>query len=353
MKRLIKSLIDNSERVSKQIEQRSEFVGTDEEWSKDFGNGYQIGIIYDHFRQHDYYIRACHDLKVGYRVVDFRKDNWQNEVIESGVESFLIWPSIYLLEHRFFWDTRLRVLTEFLGKRVFPGDLLLWIYESKIRTKEWLTSYNYPMPNTKVFFDKKEALEFVNSSLDFPVVVKTDQAASAAGVYIIRSKKEAIKFVRRAFTWGIGLKNQPLYLRHRGYIIFQEYIQDAKEWRLIKVGESYFCRKKIKIGEFHSGSGSIEWAKPPEELLNLTKKIADTHNFSNINIDFFEDQKGKYYINELHALWGGKELEDKRLEGRYLFDSKTNKWEFQKGDFFRNRCANLRLAYHLGLELEV
>ncbi len=349
MKRLIKSLLDNSERVIKKIDQKSEFVGTEEEWSKDFGAGYQIGIIYDHLRQHDYYIKACHDLHIGYKVISLHRDDWQEQVLQSGLDRFLIWPSIYLMEHRFFWDTRIRALTEYLGKSVFPSDLPLWIYESKIRTKDWLTSYNYPMPATKVFFDKKEAIHFLDSEPKLPLVVKTDQAASAAGVYILKSVKEVRKYVKKAFTYGIGLKNQPLFLRHRGYIIFQEYIPDAEEWRIIKVGESYFCRKKVKVGEFHSGSGSIEWAEPPEQLLNLTREISLKHNFVSINIDYMEDKLGEYYINEVHALWGGKDLPASDLEGRYLYNEENGTWRFEKGDFFKNRCANLRLQCFLNV----
>src|SRR5690606_27605939 len=235
-------------------------------------------------------------------------------------EVFLFWPTIYKPIQKQFWDERIYAIKYYLNKEVFPSFDVLWLYESKRKSLNWLKSNNYPHPETFVFFDKESALNFINSS-KFPIVSKTDQGASASGVYILKNKSQAVSVINKAFGKGLRMKNKGLNDLHQGYIIFQEYLPDCQEWRMIRVGDSYFCRYKIRVGEFHSGSGDIEWAKPPEHLLNSIKEISETLDIPNINIDFFETTDGRFLINEIHALWGGKEIHHPELEGRYLYDS--------------------------------
>lgn len=114
---------------------------------------------------------------------------------------------------------------------------------------------------------------------------------------------------------------------------------------MIRVGYSYFCRYKIKEGDFHSGSGDIIWAQPPNILLNKTKLISQEFECPNINVDFLETNDGRFLINEIHAQWGGKVLHDPNLEGRYMWNNHTQSWDFEKGNFFKNRCANLKVEW--------
>lgn len=323
------------------------YHGFKKEWSyQKFTDSPTVGIIYDIAQEHQNYITACLDLKINYRVFDIRADNWKTLIKDSGCDMFLIWPTIYKPIQKTFWDERIWSLTQLLGKKVFPSEDLLWVYESKRRTKEWLEANGYDHPSTRVFFSKKAALSFIEMA-SFPLVLKTDQGAGSSGVYIIRTKKQAKKWISRAFGSGIKLKNRGMHDVHSGYILFQEYLPNCKEWRIIRVGDSYFCRFKLKKGDFHSGSGDIVWARPPEKLLKLTQEISSHFELPNLNVDFFETEDGRFLVNELHALWGGKVLKDEDLEGRYIHNQSTNKWEFEKGDFFGHRCAELRIKWLL------
>ena len=303
-----------------------------------------VAIVYDVSQEHQFYIKACVDLKMNYTVIDIRTPDWMEIVQKSGCQVFLFWPNIYKPIQKQFLDERLYTMEHYLNVKVFPSSDLLWIYESKRRTLDWLNAQKLPHPETYIFFDEKQAMAFIKQS-SFPIVCKTDQGAAASGVFILRTPGQAMKMVKQAFGKGILLKNRGFNDRHQGYIIFQEYLEDCKEWRIIRVGESFFCRYKIKVGDFHSGSGDIIWAKAPEMLLNYTKAISEKFRIPNINVDFFETKNGEYLINEIHALWGGKVIHDDKLEGRYLFDDQSKTWNFEKGDFFKNRCANLRLDW--------
>lgn len=321
------------------------FLGTDAEWGANFReDGPRVGILYDVAHEHSHYIAACHELGVGYKVFDVRRADWAADLLHSDCKVFLVWPTIYKPIQKTFWDERLHTINSLMQRRIFPSFDLMWLYESKRRTAEWLEINGLPAPRTYTFFSAAEATEHL-SAARFPLVCKTDQGAASSGVYIVRSVRQARKLIDLAFSSGISLKNRGRFDRHQGYIIFQEFLPNCKEWRVIRVGESYFCRLKLKKGDFHSGSGDIVWAEPPLELLELTRSISSKFQVPNINVDFFETTDGRFLVNELHALWGGRVLEDKRLEGRYKFNEATQRWCFEQGDFFRNRCANLRLEW--------
>lgn len=345
IKRKIKKYLPYDTYMSNKWKKDNPFVDGEFEWGKEFFSDKPfVGILYDIAHEHQYYLNACHDLQINYKVIDIRSSDWINEIVNSECEVFLVWPTIYKPIQKQFWDERLQILTKELKKKIFPTFDLLWLYESKRRTRDWLLVNKLPHPKTDVFFTKEDALAFVSIS-NFPIVCKTDQGASSSGVFIIKNLSQAKSIVSKAFRRGVLLKNRGINDRHQGYIIFQEYLQDAKEWRMIRVGESYFCRIKGKKGNFHSGSGDIVWGFPPTELLDKTKEVSEMFDVPNINIDYFETMNGKYLINEIHALWGGKVIKDYDLEGRYIWNDDKKKWDFEKGDFFKNRTANLRLEW--------
>ena len=283
-------------------------------------------------------------MKQNYEVLDPSRTSWIEDIKKSKSRAFLFWPTIYKPIQKQFWDERAYTINILLKKNIFPSLDVLWLYESKRKTLNWLQSRNLPHPETNVFFDKASALSFIEK-VQLPVVCKTDQGASASGVFILKTIDQARGIINRAFSRGIMLKNKGFNDRHQGYIIFQEFLPECEEWRIIRVGDSYFCRFKIRVGEFHSGSGDIEWARPPQTLLDQTRLISEEMDVPNINIDFFKTTDGRFLINEIHALWGGKEIHHDELEGRYLYNSAERTWDFEKGDFFHNRCANLRIEW--------
>ncbi len=345
LRRNIKLLL-GFDRIQQKIwEKRNPYLNTE------YANGYifepgapVIGILTDPGHEYALYIKVCIELKQNYEIIDPSLPDWISTIEKSDAKAFLFWPTIYKPIQKQYWDERMYTVSVHLKKKIFPSLDVLWLYESKRKTLNWLESQKLPHPKTTVFFSRQQAVDFLTNS-KLPVVLKTDQGASASGVYIIKSVQEGMSFINKAFKRGIMLKNKGYNDRHSGYIIFQEFLPDCEEWRIVRVGESYFCRFKIRVGEFHSGSGDIIWAKPPQTLLDQTREISEKFSVPNINVDFFKTTDGRFLINEIHALWGGKDIHDEELEGRYLYQQETGEWIFEKGDFFRNRCANLRIEW--------
>jgi len=344
LKYFIKDLMGFDKVLESQWRSSFIFRNSEYEWKGSFNNGPRVGILWDIGYEHQNYIQACIDLEINYEVIDIRSSNWLDSINNANLKVFLVWPTIYKPIQKQFWDERLWTLKFHLNKRIFPSLDLMWIYESKRRTLDWLQANRLCFPETNVFFNQKQALGFLKT-ITYPIVIKTDQGARSSGVYIIRNQLEGKKYVIRAFRQGLRLKNKSKYDRHQGYLIFQEYLKDCQEWRMIRAGDSYFCRYKIKEGDFHSGSGDIVWAQPPDTLLNMTKIISQQFECPSVNVDFFKTIDGRYLINEIHTHWGGKVMHDQNLEGRYMWNNATESWDFEKGDFFKNRCANLKVEW--------
>lgn len=322
------------------------YVGTPGEFSSIGSSSHKLGILQDFGQEHKHYIAACSEMGVSYEVINFTKDNWIDLISQSDCDAFLAWPMNWNSVWKKMWDDRLNIIVKEIGKTICPSLNELWLYESKSRTRDWLKAHNLPHPRTWIFYSEDEALTFI-ADADFPLIFKTDVGASSHGVFLCHSRNQARALIRKAFAKGVVSKRSDTRDKQWGVVIFQEYLEDVQEWRLIRVGDSYFCRYKIRKGDFHSGSGEIIWAEPPMKLLNETRRITDSFGFTSLNIDFFETKQGQYLINELHAVFGGKILPDCDLNGRYLYDNESESWKFERGDFFRNQCANLRVEYLL------
>jgi len=309
---------------------------------------YKLGIIKEGFQYHKSYIAACREMQVSYHLLDISENNWIENFQKSGCDAFLAWPSAHSTILKQMYDDRLRILSKELNRIIFPSWDELWLYENKLRVRDWLIAKKLPAPKTWVFYDRQEALDFVQQS-KFPLVYKIYIGASHTGVWIINSLPEAVKIIKRAFSKGIVRRNGDYRDRHWGYVYFQEYLPKIKEWRMIRIGDSYYGYRKEKVGDFHSGSGAWSWLTPPKVLLDFLKSITELGNFTSMDVDIFETEEGDYLVNELQAVFGATTPAEMLCVdgkfGRYVFDEANQEWVFEEGDFSRNMCANARVEY--------
>jgi len=158
-----------------------------------------------------------------------------------------------------------------------------------------------------------------------------------------------MRSIKEAFSRGLLARGRDFRDREWGVIYFQEYLENAREWRMMRIGYSYFGYRKEKVGDFHSGSGAWSWEDPPKTLLNLLHEVTERHGFSSMDIDFFEMPDGRYLINELQTVFGAttpaEMLRVNGRFGRYVREEPTGAWIFEEGDFSRNMCANARVDY--------
>jgi len=332
LRRLGRKIIPSHRYNPHQWAQENPYVGTENEKTYSGSSKHKLGILAD--------------LSVSYDVIDITSDDWIEVIKNSDCSAFLVWPFLWNTVWKSMWDDRLNTISRELNVLISPSQKELWLYESKSRTRDWLISHDLPHPKTWVFYSEKNAVDFAINS-EYPLVFKADMGSCSHGVTILRDRKSALSLIRSIFSSGYLVPRGDKRDKMWGKILFQEYLPNLKEWRMIRIGDSFLCIQKIIKGDFHSGSGNQIWVDPPKFLLNEMRRITDMAGFTSMNIDFFETEDGRFLINEFHTVFGVLHTEkgeagDDELNGRYFIDSNGD-WKFERGNFYRNRCANLRV----------
>jgi glutathione synthase/RimK-type ligase-like ATP-grasp enzyme len=329
---------------------------------------------------HHLWIKACEDIKehIDYRIVDLTLNNWLEEIKKSDFDVLLAKPGGLTSPYKQLYDERIYILGKILGYYVFPSPEEIFIYENKRFLSFWLKANNISHPDTHIFYNRSEALKFIEN-LEFPVVAKSNIGASGSGVRILTNYYHARKYIIRSFASkgapkrtgpnirkGDWMKRGIHYIFHpgeiqkkiriyrssrsdiqSGFVILQEYIGHDFEWRVVRIGNSFFAHKKLKAGEKASGTLKKLYENPPFSLLDYVKHITDNHQFYSQAIDIFECNRG-YLVNEMQCIFGQSDEYQMLVDGkpgRYL--KIDGKWHFEEGDFAKNACYNLRIEYVL------
>jgi len=310
---------------------------------------WKLGIIKAFRHNHWPYIAACRELGVAYKLLDISGPDWLEVLKKSACNAFLVWPSVTVSVWKQMFDERLRTMTHDLNLLVFPSYAEAWVYESKRRMHYWLAANGVPHPQTWVFYDLKEALAF-GATVRLPIVYKSDLGSGASGVRVFRNRRRLLQHIRRCFQRGFTTYRRGPRDKEWGFVLLQEYLPDVREWRIVRVGDSYFGYEKLKRGEYHSGSLERRYVPLAEELLSFADRILDMGPFYSMDLDIFETTDRRYLVNELQTMFGTSRSEMYRQSnevGRLIRKANADSWVFEPGDFSRNACCNLRVLYLL------
>lgn len=310
-----------------------------------FGGRIRLGILANRALFHVNYVRACQEIGVPFAVIDLQAENWLEQVCSGGFSAFLVWPDATRSWWSQLFKDRCRLIESELGLRVYPDSGECWPYENKYRMRDWLMASGMPHPRTWVFVDREPAIEFARAC-ELPIVFKTAFGAAASGVQILRSRRAVLRTVRRCFGRGYAPAGHDFRDRDWGRVFLQEYIPDAIEWRLVRIGSSWFGHPKGRVGEFHSGSGVAEWSVPEPRHLALLEQVTERGGFRSMAVDVFETVDGRLLVNELQTVFGAStSIDQMRMNGqpgRFIRDE-SGQWLFEPGDHARNACANARV----------
>lgn len=321
----------------------------------------KLGILIAFDRYHKYYIRACEELKVEYELIDIIAPDWFKQVSQSNCDGFLCRPPSKFQERKAMFDERLFIISNKMNRRIYPTWEELYLYENKRMTSYWLELYDFPRPKTQIFYRKSDYLDFIKNA-DYPFVIKSNTGSTAKGVSIIKNHTQARRLAGKYF----GYFNPKLARGHtfiktgrfipvtshgskeKHYIITQKFEKIKWEWRIVKIGESYFGHKKLLAGYFASGSFLKGWEAPPTELLHLVKKICETGGFYSMAADIFETADGRFMVNELQSLFGQKTANlmlVNNVPGRFI--EENGAFVFEKGEFNQHQSYTLRVRHFL------
>ena len=328
------------------------------------------------------WVKGCEEYKhkLTYRVVQLTSHSWLEEIQREKFDFMLAKPGGFTNKYKQLYDERVLILTKVYGYRIFPTMDEILLYENKRFLSFWLEANNIPHPVTKVFYDMTEAKQYIEK-VQHPLVAKLNIGASGHGVSILKNRKDSNEYLNRIFGKGIISKTGPKLgkgsllkriirklthfkeLKERlstynaiannpqtGFCILQEYIHHAYEWRVVRIGDSFYAHKKIVNGEKASGSLIKEYSNPPLSLLSFVKDITDRFKFYSQAIDIFERGENEYLVNEMQCIFGQSDPYQMMVDnkpGRYIFS--TGKWLFEEGIFNANECFNERLEYVISL----
>lgn len=331
-------------RGRKAIESVSEITSQEEQSFTE--SKFTVGIVKEKWHLHSNYVSACKELKISYRVIDFFSKDWLEDLKSKDIDLLIVRPSVQYAPWKDMFDSRLKLLKESYNIPVFPNVNELWLWESKLRTLDWLKLNRLPHPKSYIFYRFDELINYA-SKCNYPIVYKASSGSGASGVKILTHASQLKRITKKVFNSGFRSYRKHRLDKEHGFVILQEYLSDVKEWRIIRIGEYYFGFEKLKNGEFHSGSQTFGYGMPPEQCLNLVKQVTDTYDFKYVDIDIFITQEGKYLINEIQPYFGQKD--DRELlrvdneSGRLTFNETTKAWDFEKGAFCENNLCNLRV----------
>lgn len=303
----------------------------------------KLGILKGQAQEYEQYVCACQEMDVRYAVIDLTSDDWMERLLEENCDGYLARPPHGTTVWRDLYLERVQIIVSQLNAFVYPSLFEMNLYENKRLTSYWLKVHQIPHPKTHVFVNIHQALAFAHSS-SYPIVYKTTIGSAGSGVIIIHNFTEAEKIIQRAF--GEGIVRSPGDPRDSqwDYVIFQEYIPNAREFRLIRIGDSYFGHEKLPLNGMHSGSNLVRWGAPPKHLLELARRISEMGTFHSMSMDILVDKLERPFVNELQCVFGSynpSQMYVYDIPGRYRY--LDGEWVFEAGLYCRNGCANLRV----------
>ena len=286
----------------------------------------------------DRWITYCEANKLDYVIVD-SFDNTIIEKIQSlGITHFL-WHFHHASVNDILVSNYVMNAIENIGIKTFPNKNTRWHFEDKVAQKYLFESLHLPHAKSYVFYDKIDALKFVEKTT-FPIVSKLKRGAGATNVKLITTKEEAKENIELMFSKGVNpggtvltgvdqkirlakkIKN-PIHLakkvysfiiKHKrekqiankecGYVYFQEFMpKNDFDTRIIVIGNMTFGMRRFnRTNDFRaSGSGKIDYncAAIDIEIVKLAQEASAKIGAQCLAFDFVYNAEKKPVIIEV------------------------------------------------------
>lgn len=244
------------------------------------------------------WILYCETQGIPFKIVDCFSNGIIHEVEDCDI---ILWHHHHTLVKDKLIAQRILYALEQSGKKVFPDWRTGWHFDDKLGQKYLLEAVGAPTPETFAFFEEKDALRWVESTI-FPKVFKLRGGAGSLNVKLVETKAEAVQLVRQAFRQGfptynkwedfkenfrkwklgkaqvtdvlksirrywVGTAFSRTFPYERGYVYFQDFMPgNDHDIRIITVGDKAIgIKRQVRKNDFRaSGSGFIIYN--PEEI---------------------------------------------------------------------------------------
>jgi hypothetical protein len=239
------------------------------------------------------------------------------------------------------YDTVYNIAHNILGIKCHPDFNLYWQYEDKIKEYYLLKCHDYPVVESRVFWNKEHADAYINE-MQFPIIAKLPKGSASSNVVLVKTADEARTINRQVFIKGVkqgrlqnnnnlrsvwksgiykyGKSQLRSFLIDRGIIvdktwfpewqiqkdaiIYQKFLpNNAFDQRIMIVGnKAYGCLRYVRKNDFRaSGSGQTDFdcSKVDLNVIKIAFSISKKFNFSAMGFDFIYDENCKPFISEM------------------------------------------------------
>ncbi|WP_143306084.1 ATP-grasp domain-containing protein [Chitinophaga vietnamensis] len=283
------------------------------------------------------WIAYCEANGVAYTKVDCYRSDILQQLTDCDA---LLWHWHHADPKAILFARQLIYSLEAAGKKVFPDSRTCWHFDDKVGQKYLAEALGAPLVPSFVFYDRREALQWIDTAT-FPKVFKLRGGAGSSNVKLVRSAAAARKLARKAFgrgfaahdrfnrfkdaVWrlkrdksaaavlglfkGIGRILMPtayekMHGREKGYLYFQEFMKaNDYDTRIIAInGKAFAIRRYNREGDFRaSGSGLIKYEKElfDERCLRITFDLAAKLQSQCLALDFIYNEQQEPLIVEM------------------------------------------------------
>ncbi len=275
------------------------------------------------------WIAYCNENNIDYKLVDCTKPDIIKQL--DGCAG-LIWQwdttdySSYIFAKQLTYSLLLK------GIKVFPDKNTSWHYDDKVGQKYLLEAIGAPLVRSYVFYSRREALKWANST-SYPKVFKLRGGAGSSNVRLANNKQQTKRLINKAFTAGFphksrinrlkqrvwvlkrdqnlhGVKqlikgigrfmipktNDKFYPKQKGYVYFQDFIPDNNfDTRTVVIGNRCFgARRYCRTDDFRASGSGIFTYNPGlvnEEMILISFDVARKLKTQSLAFDFIIDNK--------------------------------------------------------------
>jgi len=216
------------------------------------------------------------------------------------------------------YETFREIARELPNVQFIPSLDTQFSNKSKENVTRFAWKYDIPIPRTYIFYDKKKADKFIETT-KYPKIVKKSYGPSNYGGYFVHkvdSKREAKALLEKK-------KYYPVYM--------QDFVPMEADVRVMLIGHKPVCAfwRRPPEGEWltnTSQGGSMDYQKVPKELLDLAVKVSKAANAEYWACDIAVGKDGKYRILECATAFAAFPYIRDWI-GQYLM------WKFSNGRF--------------------
>jgi glutathione synthase/RimK-type ligase-like ATP-grasp enzyme len=252
--------------------------------------------------------------------------------------------------------TVLPIIEQEYGIRCFPESRTCWSYDDKIRQYYLMKSRGFPIVESYVFWDRRQALQWA-ATATYPLVFKLKSGAASNSVVLVETPGAARKMIQRMFGRGIvpghipswkatkwkdfslvhhikhefgngvrrlqGKDPESVWLPNKNYVLFQKFLPgNGFDTRVVVIGQRACAFRRLCRRHDFRSSGSGNCDCDPEKIdlrhVQMALRISQEMGFQAMAYDFLYDENGQPAFCEMSYAFPDQTLQ--RCPGHWGHD---------------------------------